>query len=380
MCRSATDPDRLHADKLVADLHCDTIIQMRRGYDLSRRHETYHVDIPRLKEGGVNLQVFAASISPHVRRDQGRVSVHRAVDVFVTETGKHSADISLCLTASSAERAVSQHKVAAVLSIENGQALDNDPANLGRFHAKGVRLLTLAHFASTDWCIAWNDEAPRFHGLNELGREMIAEMNDLGMIIDVSHSAPSTVEEVLRTTRHPVIASHSCAYSLCPHGRNLTDEQARAIADNGGMVGIAFVNMLLSHRFHEASSDFWSRCPEILRSLSRLFGSDMPEEQKEARYAEFAPHLARAERALSHVRASVASVAEHIDHFVDLVGPDHVGLGSDFDGMYMTPVGLEDCSSMPKITRELVTRGYAETDIEKILGGNFMRVFRQVCG
>ncbi len=363
----ALDADRVHTESLVVDLHCDTVHKMRSGYDISKRHGNYHIDIPRLQEGGVNVQVFASSISPHIPGERHKEVVEQSIDFLKAEAERCGDSIVTCRTVSEVEQAASGARLAVLLSIENGMALKNDPANVEYFWQKGVRLITIAHFASTDWCIAWNDSSPRFRGLNALGREMIAEMNRVGVIIDVSHSAPPTVRKVLAASKHPVVASHSCVWALCPHKRNLTDDQIRNLADNGGMVGITFVNSFLSERFYEADSAYWEDHPEEIEAPSR-------------RRNHSAPLLFDYESTLAPVRPSVATVADHIDHVVGLVGADHVGLGSDYDGISWPPLGLEDCSRFPNITRELVKRGYGETSIRKILGGNFMRVFREVCG
>ena len=209
---------------------------------------------------------------------------------------------------------------------------------------------------------------------------MITEMNRLGIIVDLSHSSDATFEEVLRTTTAPVIASHSCCQSLCGHDRNLTDQQIVRLADNGGMVGVTFVSFFLGDKFSEAFVAFFAERPDLSKTLGRLFVSEMSEEQLQAELAKYLPELEVLEAPLRSLRPSVSTVVDHIDHIVALVGPDHVGLGSDFDGMSMPPKGLDDCSMMPNITGELVRRNYSEDDIKKILGGNFLRLFEHVCG
>jgi membrane dipeptidase len=243
----------------------------------------------------------------------------------------------------------------------------------------GVRLITLTHDSQLDWCINWKDDNPDFHGLNDLGREMIDEMNRLGIIIDLSHSAASTVEEVLKASNQPVIASHSCAASICPHKRNLTDDQIRAIAEKGGMIGVAFVSFFLDKEFSTKLDEFSKKYADEMKALMRLFSSEMDEESKRKSESEYSHVIEEFERTFQPIRPGIGVVADHIDHIVNLVGADHVGIGSDFDGMEMPPVGLDDCAGMPNLTRELVNHSYSEDDIRKILGGNFMRVFKQVC-
>lgn len=372
--------DRIHIDAFVADMHCDTIIPMKRGYDISARNDRHHVDIPRLNDGGFDLQVFAMMVGNDVPTGERFRDVSESVEFLKAEIAKRSDRIAVCRSASEAESITSDGRIAALLALEGGGGLENDPANLDRFYRMGVRLITITHDASIDWCIRWKDENPSFHGLNDLGRDMIKEMNRLGIIVDLSHSAASTVEEVLKVSNRPVVASHSCAASICPHKRNLTDDQIKAIAGKGGVIGVAFVSFFLDERFSTELDLFWKKYADEMKVLMKLFSSEMDEESKRSRESEYSHIIEEFERTFEPIRPGIRVVADHIDHIVNLVGHDHVGIGSDFDGMEMPPVGLEDCTGMPNLTRELVERGYPEDVIRKILGGNFMRVLRKVCG
>ena len=376
-----SDYKRLHYEAFVADLHCDTIIPMKRGYDLCQRHDTYHIDIPRLMEGGVDLQVFSSFNNPVEKETNPFESVSKSIDFLKTEMSKYNDRMAVCLTSAEAEQAKATHRIGALLSIEGGSALDGDPANLQKFYDKGIRLITVVHEQPTGWCTNWREKNPTIHGLNDLGREMIHEMNRLGIIVDVSHSSDATFEEVLKTSTDPVIASHSCARSLCGHPRNLTDEQIVALAERGGLVGVAFVSFFLSEQFRIAYADYRNNLPpEQTKRLEELFVSELPEEEMQRQVKDLDPFINDMERIFSKLPTSVNTVVDHIDHMVRLVGPNHVGLGSDYDGTSMPPLGLEDCSRVPNITSELVDRGYSEADIKKILGGNFMRIFKEVCG
>jgi membrane dipeptidase len=371
----------MHREALVADLHCDTLIQIKRGYDFSQRHKEYHVDIPRLMEGGVDLQVFACCPMPLKKGEHYLGHVNVSIDLLKSEISKHSDKIEVCLTSAEAEKIKAKNRIAALLAIEGGVALDEDPKNLERFYKKGIRLITITHDQPTGWCAGWKEKDLPFGGLSDLGKEMISEMNRLGIIIDLSHSSDATVEEVLKASSQPVIASHSNARSLCDHLRNLTDDQIKSLAKKGGMMGITFVSQFLSAEFGKASTEYWKKVPkDKAKALPELFLSEISEEEKQKRMQKFKPLLDEVGKKLKALRPSVKTVVDHIDYMVKLVGPDYVGIGSDFDGMSMPPLELEDCSEMPNITRELVARSYNETDIEKILGGNFMRVFKSVCG
>jgi len=371
---------KLHSEALVADLHCDTVIQMKRGYDFTRRHEDYHVDIPRLQEGGVDLQVFATGINPSQPPEKPREKITADLDFLKKKIAENPDTVRVCTSSAEAGNAGADGRIGILLAIEGGDALENNPANIEFFYERGVRLITVVHERSTDWGISWSDKNPAFDGINDLGREMIARMNELGIIVDISHCSRATFDGVLGAARAPVIASHSCVDALCHNGRNLTDDQIKEIANCGGLVGITFVSFFLSEELGRASKEFWEQYPEEIKIMPQLFLSEMDEEEKKRRYDRYQPLEDKFEKYIASIRPTVSTVVDHIDYVVKLVGVDFVGLGSDYDGMTFPPLGLEDCSGLPRITEELFRRGYAETEIRKILGGNFMRIFKQVCG
>ncbi|MFH1699234.1 MAG: dipeptidase [Candidatus Zixiibacteriota bacterium] len=365
---------KLHNNAIVVDLHSDTALRMMRGFDISLRDTTGHMDIPRLVEGGVNLQVFACFLSTDTPLEECRELADEIIDSMEAQFSANSDKIEVCLTAANAERIIGEGKIAAFIGIENGVAISNSIENLEHFYNRGVRYLTLTHTSSNDWCISSADTLPAFNGLTDFGREVVRKMNDLGMIIDISHSHALTVEEVLKISTDPIIASHSCVYDLCPHDRNLTDEQIKAIAQNGGMIGINFYTGYLSGEINRISDSAWEVLGPVYDSLRVEY------ERNDSLWREARRDLYRQVReATAGVEVNVATVVDHIDHIVNLVGADYVGFGSDFDGIPTLPDGLTDCSMVPNITAELVNRGYTEQDIRKILGGNFMRVFHQVC-
>jgi len=374
-----TDPERLHREALVADLHCDTMLQMRRGYDISQRHESYHVDIPRLIEGGVNLQAFACCLSVTTDRDKRRSRTDLDLDTLIDQFDRHPDKIAVCRNASEAIQIIESDRIAALLAIENGDAIANDLNNLAHFHARGVRYITLTHFASHDWCISSADNSPAFNGLTDFGRDVVRTMNELGIIVDVSHISVRAFEEVLKVTSRPVIASHSCAHSICPHDRNLTDDEIRALADNGGMVGINFCDNFLSEASWRRTEEYFKNDLNRINELGELITSLDDEAEVQAHYRRLRPFMTGWKEALKGIQASVYTVVDHIEHIIRLVGTDHVGLGSDYDGIFFGPVGLEDCSGLPSITHELLTRGHDESTVRKVLGENFMRVFASAC-
>jgi len=375
-----TDPLQVHSEALVADLHCDTVLQMQRGYDIGCRHQNYHVDIPRLRDGGVDLVVMATTVNPYNTAETPFLQVNRQLDVITRAVEKNKVDLVLCLNGDAAVQAKKHGKIGVILAVEGGHALEQDPAKLERLHHKGVRLLTIVHEQPTGWAVGWNETNENINGLTDLGREMIAELNRLGIIIDLSHSSPATGDAVAECSRQPVVASHSCAYALCPHGRNVLDEQAKKIVASGGIIGVSFVSLFVSPEFGRVSTDFRQRHAAATRKVDALFVSEMNEDDKVGESEPFRPLLDEFAGLVAAVHPTVADIANHIDYFVNRLGIEHVAVGSDFDGMMFPPRGLENCSRLPNLTRELVRRGYRESHIRKILGGNFLKVFRQVCG
>ncbi|RKX31938.1 MAG: hypothetical protein DRP46_02195 [Candidatus Zixiibacteriota bacterium] len=374
------DAEKIHRETLVADLHCDTVLQMKRGYDIAQLHDTYHIDIPRLQKGGINLQVFACCICVCLPEGNRFAMADSMIDCLSENISANSNKIAVCRTASEAKQIIASGKIAAFLAIENGMAIENKLENIEYFYNKGVRYLTLTHVTSLDWCRSSADNRDNPGGLTDFGREVIAEMNRLGMIIDVSHINEASFFDVLDTTKQPIIASHSCAYSITPHNRNLTDEQLRGLAANGGIIGINFCTDFLSSDYAKKAGPVYKKYLSDLREIDRHYSDQMSEDAYQEKFSFLTPFANDVAANVGDSIPSSATVVDHIDHIVKLVGPDHVALGSDFDGIFITPADLGDCSQMPNITREMVRRGYAEEDIKKILGGNFMRVFREVCG
>ncbi len=369
-----TDYMSLHNNALVADMHCDTVMDLIAGEDIAKRDSTGHIDLQRLKAGGIDLQVFACFVWTHTPPAEAYAMANRMIDTLETQFARNSDRIEICRTADRAESIINQEKMAAFLGIENGVAIRNNLSDLEHFYNRGVRYLTLTHTSSNDWCTSSSDSTRPGEGLTEFGKDVVRKMNELGMIIDVSHARIEAVEDVLEITTAPIIASHSCVRGIQNHDRNLNDNQIRAIAKNGGVIGINYFQYYLSHRASEIADSIQLVYKEEIDAAKKSY----PDDYKTRR--EILKHVyADLTVALEGV-VDIGTVVDHIDYIVKLVGPDHVGLGSDFDGVSRLPEGLTDCSMTPNITRELVKRGYSEVDIKKILGGNFMRVFRRVCG
>ena len=369
------DALRLHRESLVVDLHCDTLLRLKKGIDISIRDTVGHIDIPRLREGGVDLEVFACWIPASTPLEQCRPNVDEMIDTLKAQVSRNQDNIGICTSSAEAESLFSQNKIAAFIGIENGVAIANDLANLEHFYKRGVRYMTLTHSESSSWCTSSNDDDPLFDGLTDFGEDVVRKMNELGMIIDISHASVRASEKVLALSKSPVIASHSCVYAICPHYRNLTDDQIRAIAKSGGVIGINFYSAYLSKNWYAAVDSFKAAHKAEFDKADSLYGNDYAKKQMalSGLYDEM-------DTILSKHPVDVSDVVDHVDYIVKLVGSDYVGLGSDFDGVHSLPNGLVDVSMMPNVTRELVKRGYNVEDIRKILGGNFMRVFKRVCG
>jgi len=356
---------KVHASGMLFDGHNDLPWLLRtkgdmglRKFDLSRRVEVAQTDIPRLREGGVKAQFWSVYIpSDHPNPTKTVVEqidlVHRMIEKF-------PGDFALALSADDVERAVAEGKIASLIGIEGGVAIDNGFAELRAFHQLGARYMTLTHNKTLDWVDAATGER-RHGGLTEFGEAVVREMNRLGMLIDISHVSAETMADALRVSQAPVIASHSNAFALCPVPRNVPDDMLAAVKENGGVVMVNFYSGFLVPGYFEKS-----------RAAKAEIRKNHPDEEERAKaLAEWFQNDA------SGVRGTIATVADHVDHIVKVAGIDHVGVGSDFDGIDSWPVGLEDVSDFPRLTEELLRRGYSESDVHKILGGNVLRALRE---
>ena len=331
----------------------------------------HRCDLPRFREGGVNAQVFAVWVDTIFLPDHAIRRGVQQVGAFYTLTQRHPDEMELARTAGDVTRIVSEGKLAALLSIEGGDAIENEIEALRMFHRLGASSMTLCHSRTTDWVDSSTD-TPRWNGLNEFGRGVIEEMNRLGMVVDVSHTSDQAVRDTLAVSEHPVVATHSSCRALCDHPRNLSDVLIEAIAASGGMIGINFYSGFLSQSYLD---ELRARYPDPLSALNEKTAVDPRDLDRVARDRLYA--LAKHDVP----RPPFAPLLDHIDHAVSVVGADHVGLGSDLDVPYLsTPEGFDDVTAFPLITAGLLERGYADADLEKIMGGNWMRVFGEVTG
>ena len=349
--RKVTDAmvSEVHKSVILIDTHNDVTSRTVAGFDIGIRSAEGHTDIPRLRQGGVGAVFFAAYVGASYAKD--KTAAHRALQMIDTVRtdiiGRYSKDFSFATTAAGIEAAHRQGKIAALIGIEGGHAVEDDPRLLRDFYALGVRYMTLTHTNTNGWADSSGDltdrAAKRHDGLNPLGRQMIAEMNRLGMMVDISHVSDKTFQDVLEVSAAPVIASHSSCRALANVPRNMTDAMIVALAKKGGVIHINFNCGFLSQKTADS-------------------------EQSKA----------EKDRDKKVLPATLGDVVEHINHVVKLAGVDAVGIGSDFDGVQCTPTGLEDVSKFPNLTRALLEGGYSPADIRKMYGGNTLRVMRAV--
>lgn len=363
---------KLHRHAIVIDTHMDTPQRLLdEGLDLGARDAYGHIDIPRMKEGGLDAAFFAIYVDP--RRYQGTDGVKRAlqlIDTVYEQVARHPAQLILARTAADIRRAHAQGKIALLMGVEGGHAIDDDLRVLRNYAQLGVRYMTLTHSLNNNWADSATDK-PVHNGLTDLGKEVVREMNRLGMVIDISHVSEKTFFDVLEVSQAPVIASHSSCRALVDIPRNLSDAQLRAVAKNGGVVQVAFGSWFVEPSYEAAARALRADYGERRRAIREQFKDD-------PRQLAIEMYKLAAELQNRVPRGTLANIADHIDHVVQVAGIDHIGLGSDFDGVSCLPEGLDDVSALPALTQLLLERGYREADIKKILGGNTLRVLAEV--
>lgn len=361
---------RIHRKSLVVDTHNDITSPMTdEDYDIGTPSVgKYHTDIARMKAGGLTAEFFSIYVDKQYAKDGG--SARRAmdmIDMVYRAVERHPDDLLFATSAADIRRAKREGKIASLMGIEGGHAIENSLSALRDFYRLGIRYMTLTHNNTNDWADAARDEA-RHNGLTEFGREVVREMNRLGMLVDVSHVSDKTMNDVLDTSRAPVIASHSSARALNDHPRNIPDDLLRRIAKNGGVVMVNFYPGFIDRKSAEAGKARDTRLKPQLDALGIQFKDDPKRLAEETKKLEDADPLPP---------TPLSVLIDHIDHIARVAGVDHVGLGSDFDGVPSLPEGMKDVSELPNITYELLRRGYSEKDIRKVLGENFIRVFTE---
>jgi membrane dipeptidase len=351
----------------VLDSHCDTPSQILRGRDLAKDNALAHVDFPKIKRGGVDGAFFALYIPAALEGEQAYEYAQRLYDC-VCDTLKSNPDkAALAVSELQAYENKDKGLFSIFLGLENGSPIGRSLERLHEFYDKGVRYMTLCHTRDNEICDSCASSVKTWHGLSPFGREVVAEMNRMGMLIDVSHISDEAFYDVLECSTRPVVATHSCCRALSDHPRNMTDDMIRALAAKGGVIQINFYPLFLDASFGKVLDE--SGLMDKGDPIEAAFIADPFDERKRAEWFEILSELKKLER------PSYKLIADHIDHVVDLVGIDYVGLGSDFDGICVAPDGLEDMSMFQVVFEELRRRGYSEEDLEKIASRNFFNVF-----
>jgi membrane dipeptidase len=363
---------KLHFSSIVVDTHDDTTQRFLDGkFDLGERAANGSIDIPRMKEGGLSAIFFSIWIPSKVT---GPEAVDRAIDQIDAvreQVRKHPREIVLATTAAEIREAHKKGLIAALIGVEGGHMINSDLAVLRTYAALGVRYMTLTHSGNDEWADASTDKAVH-NGLTDFGKDVVREMNRLGVMVDISHVSDKTFADALAVSKAPMIASHSSCRAICDAARNMTDEMMKVLAAKGGVVQINYHVGFLSQEFRDAEKADPKINAAIEVEVNKLCGNN------EACQLLEGDRLTREAVEQGKLpRVGYGKIIEHIDHAVKVVGAEHVGLGSDFDGANM-PYGMEDATKLPFITAALLNKGYSESDVRKILGENTLRVMSEV--
>lgn len=357
---------------ILIDTHADTpLMLLDEGYDLADPNSPFMISIPKMREGHLGAEFFSIWVSP---QHPPPALVRRALDLLDAvddQAARHSAALEMARTADDIVRLHRQKKIAVLMGLEGGYAIQNDLRMLDIYYRLGVRYMTLTHATHTDWADSSQGE-PLRNGLTDFGRQVVERMNRLGMMVDISHVSDKTFHDTLAVTQAPIIASHSSCRALVDIPRNMSDDMIRALAKNGGVMQVNFYSAFIDQDYATARQKVAKQMAAEVAAARQEYARagkpfDWTEEMKIGKAYEAKLPVPGFER-----------IADHLDHVIKVAGVDHVGLGSDFDGIDSAPRGMEDVSKLPNLVRELARRGYSETDLEKIVGGNLLRVMRQV--
>ena len=368
---------KIHFKSILIDTHNDIpqkALDKGVSLDQSLKGKT-HTDMQRMKEGGVDAQIFSIwcdgnQVNPYAM-------ANRQMDTVMAWTNRNPDKMVQAFTTEDIVKIAKQKKLAVLFGVEGGHMMENDLGKLDALYKRGARYMTLTWNNSTDWATSALTEASpnpsqggalepeRKKGLTDFGKSVVRKMNELGMLIDLSHVGEQTFRDAIATTSKPVLVSHSCVYNICPHRRNLKDDQIKAIAKNGGVIHLNFYSGFVDPVFEARSDAFTLKHKKEMDSLIKI----NPEPYFMQVYL-----FDKYPEEVKGLRPPLSLLLDHLDYIVKMVGVDYVGLGSDFDGINSSPQGLDGVEDFPKITEELVNRGYNKKDIRKILGGNFLRV------
>lgn len=371
-CSCSVSYKRLHKKAILVDSHNDipsASIEKKVKFDSDLKGKT-HSDLNRMKEGGIDVQIFSIFCGPEQTKPYEYAN--REMDSVVVWVNRNPDKMMLVKSYADLAKALKENKLASMMGVEGGHMIEDDLQKLENLYNRGARYLTLTWNNSTSWATSAADETTlgdslKHKGLSDFGKQVVRKMNELGMMIDVSHIGEQTFKDALAITTKPVIASHSNAYALCPHRRNLKDYQIKAIAQNGGVIQLNFYAGFVDSMYEKNMANFIAKHkPEIdsliKENVQRDYARMMVTQKYNAESKAFQPPL--------------SMLLDHLDYIVKLVGVDYVGFGSDFDGISAAPIELEGVESYPLITKALLQRGYSKKDIKKMLGENLLRVYK----
>ena len=362
---------RIHREALLFDGHNDLPWALRekkdlqfRSFDIARPQPDLHTDIPRLRKGGVGAQFWSVYVPAGTAKKGTAVKdTLEQIDIVHRLVQRYPDTFELALTADDIVRIHKAGRIASLIGVEGGHSIDSSLGVLRSLRRLGARYMTLTHSDNLPWADASTDE-PKLGGLSPFGEEVVREMNRLGMLVDISHVSADTMRHVLKVTKAPVIASHSSAFALAGHPRNVPDDVLKQVAKNGGVIMVNFFSGFITQEGARALKDIGPKFRELKKQYP---------DEKEFRIA-----YAQWKKEHPMPRGSIHDVVDHIEHIAKVAGVDHVGIGSDYDGIGSTPRQLEDVSTYPYITQELLNRGHSREAIHKVLGGNVLRVMRAV--
>ncbi len=370
---------QIHESALVIDTHADTPQRfLDENYDIGSTDpkDHGHISLDKAKTGNLGAEFFSIWVEPQT--NQGHFARHTLdlIDSVYEQAARHPDRMMMAFSADDIERAHKQKKLAALMGIEGGHSIENDIHVLRDFYRLGVRYMTLSWSNTNEWADSSGDinnpKIEHHNGLSDFGKQVVVEMNHLGMLVDISHVADKTFYDTIAVTKAPVIASHSSARALTNHPRNMTDDMLRAVAKNGGVVQVNFYNAFIDEDYRKAAEAQTKDRDAAIKT----YDDEMKAAGKTVTYLD--NDRIEREWAAKIPRPPFKSLIDHIDHIAKVAGADHVGLGSDFDGVSgATPQGIDSAADLPKITQALLDRGYSAEDIRKILGGNLLRVFRE---
>jgi membrane dipeptidase len=376
--RSPAEADRVTRRVLdraiVIDTHADTPqLMLDEGYDLADPASPYMISLPKMREGHLGAEFFSIWVDTAWPPQDFLRRALDLIDVVNAQLARHSDALEPARTADDIVRIHQKQKIAILMGVEGGHIIENDLRMLDILYRLGVRYMTLTHTKNTSWADSSGD-TPHSNGLTDFGRQVVERMNRVGMMVDVSHTSDKTFFDTLAVAKAPIIASHSSCRALCNAPRDLTDEMIRALAKNGGIIDINFYPAFIDQTYRDANAKVSKQEDAALEAARKAYAA-------KGKWVSFGEEVRLMKPFVSGLpMPGYELIADHIDHAVQVGGVDHVGLGSDFDGIYSAPRGMEDVSKLPSLVRELARRGYSEGDLQKILGGNLLRVMREVEG